>query len=228
MLSPMRKFSERLQKALDDAQKKPAWLAQQVGVSRAAVSGWLKSDICKLTSENLTAASRALQVRPAWLQLGEMPMRNDDALGFEPTELVYAGVTPVNSKLPIVGTAQMGENGYYEQLSSSSKYGDGYIVHFTGDPDAYCLKVRGDSMSPAIRDGWYVVVEPNGQPHSGEPALIQLKDGRKMVKEYLFQRQSTIEVMSVNGETRLSLDVEDIESIFPIAAILPPSKRREY
>lgn len=228
MLSPMKKFSERLRKAIDDTGKNQSWLAKTAGVTRASVTTWLKSDDCNLTSENLAAVARALQVRQEWLQYGEMPMRRGTVLGFEPPELVYAGVTPVNSKLPIVGTAQMGENGYYEQLSSSSSYGDGYLIHFTGDPDAYCLKVKGDSMSPAIRDGWFVVVEPNGQPHNGEPALVQLKDGRKMVKEFLFKKADSIELMSVNGERRLSLDLSEVESVFPISAILPPSRKREY
>ncbi|WP_421446484.1 S24 family peptidase, partial [Agrobacterium tumefaciens] len=87
--------------------------------------------------------------------------------------------------------------------------------------------VRGDSMKPAIRNGWYVLVEPNGTPTPGEYVLIQLNDGRKMTKELLFkQRNGDIEVMSVNGDVRLSLHSTQIEQIHPVAAVITPSQIR--
>lgn len=228
MLLSMKNFGERLQEALDDNKKNASWLANRIGVSRASVSGWLKSPVCKLISENLLSAARALQVRQEWLQNGELPKRVGDDEQLLDHNLEFAGELPVSTKLPIVGTAQLGENGFYEQISSANGFGDGFIAHSTKDPDAYCLRVKGDSMAPAIRNGWYVVVEPGGQINNGEFVLIQLKDGRKMVKEMLFQRGDSIDLMSVNGEKRLSFGMDAVARLSPIAAILPPSKRLEF
>jgi len=127
-------------------------------------------------------------------------------------------------RVPIVGTARMGDEGFYEEISFAPGAGDGHIDMATTDPNAYGLRVRGDSMSPAIRDGWYVLVEPNGRPNVGEYVLLKLKDGQRMVKELLFQRTQSIEIMSVNGEQRRTIYRDELEAIQPVAAVVSPSK----
>ncbi len=96
----------------------------------------------------------------------------------------------------------------------------------TDDPNAYALRVRGQSMFPAIRDGWYVLVKPNGTPQEGEYVLLKLADGRKMVKELLFRRTGSIEVMSVNGGERLTFELSELEGIQAIGAVVSPSQWR--
>ncbi|MNR45842.1 hypothetical protein D3C85_1647360 [compost metagenome] len=84
-------------------------------------------------------------------------------------------------------------------------------------------------MKPAIRNGWYVVVEPNAAIEPGEYVALQLADGRKMVKELLVRRRGgDIEVLSVNGEIRMSLHAGQVEKIHAIGAIVPPSKHRTH
>ncbi|MBN3270148.1 Cro/Cl family transcriptional regulator [Bordetella bronchiseptica] len=128
------------------------------------------------------------------------------------------------SRVPVIGCAQLGENGWYEEVEAGA---DGYVETHSSDPDAYALRVRGDSMFPAIRDGWYVVVEPNGAPASGEYVAIVLRDGRKMVKEYLFRSADGLAVQSVNGGTRLTLGNNETQAVHPIGAVLMPSKHRD-
>lgn len=124
----------------------------------------------------------------------------------------------------MVGTAKLGDNGFYDEISPAVGGGDGGVEIATNDDNAYGLRVRGQSMFPAIRDGWYVIVEPNNTPAVGEYVLLKLKDGKKMVKELLNRRASSVEVMSVNGGERLSFDVADLEGIQAIGAVVPPSK----
>lgn len=141
----------------------------------------------------------------------------------------YVGRASPGRLIPVVGMAQLGENGFYEELAYPEGHGDGYILHASTDPDAYVLRVRGDSMKPAIRNGWYVVVEPNGDIEPGEYVALQLADGRKMVKELLVRRRGgDIEVLSVNGEVRMSLHAGQVEKIHAIGAIVPPSKVRMH
>lgn len=155
------------------------------------------------------------------------PLLIGDEHGAHEAQPTYVGRYSADRAIGVVGIAQLGENGYYEQLDYPVGHGDGYVMHGSKDPDAYVLQVRGDSMKPAIRNGWYVLVEPNGTPTPGEYVLIQLNDGRKMTKELLFkQRNGDIEVMSVNGDVRLSLHSTQIEQIHPVAAVIPPSQIR--
>lgn len=141
----------------------------------------------------------------------------------------YAGAAKQSRRIPVVGTAKMGGDGFFEEFSELPGAGDGHIEIATEDPNAYCLRVRGQSMFPAIRDGWYVLIEPNATPYEGEYVLIRLRDGRKMVKEFLFRRQETIEVMSVNGGERLSFTWQDLaedRGMQAVGAVVSPSKWR--
>ena len=54
--------------------------------------------------------------------------------------------------------------------------------------------------------------------------LLKLRDGKKMVKELLFRRPGSIQVMSVNGEERFTVDLEDLEDMQPVGAVVSPSK----
>jgi phage repressor protein C with HTH and peptisase S24 domain len=125
-----------------------------------------------------------------------------------------------------VGTARLAEggDGFYDEISSMPGAGDGHIDIATGDPNAYGLRVRGNSMTPAIRDGWYVLVEPNASPAVGEYVLLKLRNGRKMVKELLYQRAESIEVLSVNGDLRTTIYRDELDSVQAVSAVVPPSK----
>ncbi len=53
--------------------------------------------------------------------------------------------------------------------------GDGYVPSLTAGPNAYAVKGTGDSMYPAIRNGWYVVCDPDAVPTPTEFVEVQLK-----------------------------------------------------
>lgn len=137
----------------------------------------------------------------------------------------YAGIpSQPKRKIPVVGTAKMGHDGFYEEISSIAGAGDGQIDFHSNDKHSYGLKVRGNSMAPAIRDGWYVIVEPSGTPSEGEYVLVKLTNGAKMVKEFLYRRPDTIELMSVNGGERMTVELGELDDMQAISAVVPPSK----
>lgn len=192
-------------------------------------SGVKQSDISKIERGDterpagLLALARAYDVDPNWLDTGDGPAPWVKAHTREP-QPEYAGTRGGVRRVPVVGTARMGDDGFYEEISSMPGAGDGHIEIATSDENAYCLRVRGNSMAPAIRDGWYVLVEPNGTPAVGEYVVLKLFDGRKMVKELLFQRANSVEIMSVNGEERRTLYPDELEAMQAVAAVVSPSK----
>ncbi len=121
----------------------------------------------------------------------------------------------------VVGTARMGDQGYYLDLEG----GNGH-VEFEAEPGSIAIQVRGESMHPAIRDGWYVVIEPEGRPSPGEYVLLIFMDGRKMVKELLMERPDSYVVMSVNSGERITAMKNELEGIQAITAVVPPSKHK--
>lgn len=121
----------------------------------------------------------------------------------------------------IMGTAQMGDNGYWYEFED----GDGAIDVISTDPDAYALRVRGDSMAPAIRNNWVVWCEPNSDLVSGEYVMVKTNDGRSMVKELLYANCSEISLMSLNADFgRLTLPINDVLQAHYVGGIVPPSK----
>ena len=123
----------------------------------------------------------------------------------------------------VVGTARCGDHGYYMDLEG----GDGYI-EFDAGPGAIAIRIKGHSMHPAIREGWYVIIEPNKPPDLGEYVLVKFKDDRKMVKELLQIKSDSYLLLSINGNERLTADFADLEGIQAITAIVPPSKHKEW
>lgn len=202
-------------------------LADAVSVSWQTVQQWENGKTAP-QRKRLGAVATALGTTAEYLLLGDLHHGVGGARdnGRPRSEVEYVGkYDRERRRMPVVGIAQLGENGYYELLDYPKGHGDGYIMHTSSDPDAYVLQVRGDSMTPAIRNGWYVVVEPNGTLAAGEYVAIQLQDGRKMVKELLVQhRLGDLDVMSVNGNVRISLRASDIESVQSVGAVIPPSR----
>lgn len=55
--------------------------------------------------------------------------------------------------IPVVGSAQLGDNGHFCDLEYPVGHGDGSIDWPTKDPNAYALRCNGESMKPRIRHG---------------------------------------------------------------------------
>lgn len=125
--------------------------------------------------------------------------------------------------IPIVGTAQMGAEGYWYALDE----GEGVVDVPSKDPGAYALRLRGDSMAPAIRSGWIAVCEPNGRLVPGEYVMIRLVDGECMLKELLYANDEEVSVMSLNpAYSRRTIPMEQIEQMHYVGHIVAPSKVR--
>lgn len=121
----------------------------------------------------------------------------------------------------ILGIAQLGPDGYWDALAIA----DGWLDVPTTDPDAYSLRVKGESMAPAIRSGWVVWCEPNHQLIPGEYVMVRCSDGQSMVKELLYENAEEVSLMAVNdGYGRLTIARSDIEQIHYVGGIVPPSK----
>lgn len=151
-----------------------------------------------------------------WLDGSEL----SDLATVDPDHLEDAGVPKTIRRVPIVGTAKLGDDGFYEELSYPAGHGDGWVESYSRDQNAYALRVKGDSMHPAIRHGQIVVVSPSAACLPGCFVMLALRDGRKMVKELVMERAGEITVESVNGGSRLTIDRADIEKMHAVSSIV--------
>ncbi len=124
--------------------------------------------------------------------------------------------------IPIVGTAQMGAEGYWYALEEA----DGTVDAYSRDASAYALRLKGDSMEPAIHSGWVAVIEPDRDYFPGEYVMVRTTEGESMLKRLLYCNEAEVSLLSVNGHAIRNIPTEQIEHIHSVGAIVPPSRAR--
>lgn len=127
---------------------------------------------------------------------------------------------PPEARVPVVGTAQLGDNGYFCELEYAVGFGDGWIQWISTDPNVYAVRCRGESMKPRIRHGEFVIVEPGKPVNPGDEVLVKVTDGRVMVKTFAFERDGLMHFDSINEtHPRISLPNADVTSMHYVAGI---------
>lgn len=157
--------------------------------------------------------------KPQWI----IASSKEEVIQKQSADLIRDKVANYKNYPRVVGTARCGDDGYYMDLEG----GDGYI-EFDASPGSIAIRIKGHSMHPAIREGWFVIVEPNKQPDIGEYVLAKFKNGKKMVKELLQIKVDSYLLLSVNGDDRITANFEELDGIEAIVAIVPPSKHKEW
>lgn len=127
--------------------------------------------------------------------------------------------------VPVVGTAQLGSNGFFEALDFPTGHGDGALSIYSDDPNAYGLRVVGDSMHPRIKNGEFVLVEPNKPFYAGDEVMVKTVDGRAMIKEFIYLRDGMYRLDSVNADhSPLHLHETEVDKIHLVGGILRSSR----
>lgn len=191
-------------------------VADDFGITAVSVSDW-ESDKTRPSGTRFARLARRLGVTV------------DQLLSPDPIDSQASFHVPAAaSRIPVVGTAQLGADGFWAELGHPVGSGDGYLDVPSNDVNAYAVRVVGDSMYPRIKSGEFVVCEPNHAYGPGDEVLVVTADGRSMVKEFLYQRDGQVVLHSVNdGHGRLTLAVESVEKIHFVAAIVKSSRWRE-
>lgn len=211
-------LGSRIKEAREHRGLKQGELADAVGWSQQALSTLENRDSKK--SEYSSKIAKALDVDLNWLMTGDGSMLQQQPKNNKPQKNLIKYV-------PVKGSAQMGDNGYWLELDYMGNGGDGYLEVNNASDAAYVIRAVGDSMFPAIRSGWYIVFDPSREACSGEYVHIVLKDGRNMVKEYVSCQHGIVNLISVNGMERMSFNCEDVDVLNPFVEIQPPSRLRD-
>ncbi|WDG75497.1 XRE family transcriptional regulator [Pseudomonas chlororaphis] len=138
-------------------------------------------------------------------------------------------VTPLGATkkgvVPVVGTAKLGMDGFFEPLDFPVGHGDGYLHIYSDDPNAYGLRVIGDSMHPRIKNGEYVLIEPNKSFLAGDEVMVQTYDGRSMIKEFIYLRDGIYRFDSVNKDHGpIHLTQVEVSKVHLVGGILKSSR----
>ncbi|MFW1746167.1 MULTISPECIES: S24 family peptidase [Acinetobacter] len=230
-------------------------LARAVGVKPPSVSDWLSGKSKTMEGENLLKAADFLKVNPTWLATGSgSPNENlnpilsnpesqfkilnieafkkqynipdsEDAVLF--SQKIEKPLPTRKRWVPVKAYSKMGMDGFFTDMGYEGNGGDGYIPTRSAGDKSYGIKGTGDSMYPAIRNGWYVVCDPDAELTPTEFVQVCLKDGRCTIKELIGINNNVLNLLAVNGGERITFDMDDVESITAITDIIPPSQHKQ-
>lgn len=102
-------------------------------------------------------------------------------------------------QVPIRGYTQLGPDALWEEIDYPVGHGDGYIYWPSRDQEVYALKCQGESMTPRIRHGEYVIIEPNHNIQNGDEVLVVTQDDKVMVKIFAYERDGLVQLQSINA-----------------------------
>jgi len=114
-------------------------------------------------------------------------------------QLIDDTARPTAQGIPLIGFAQAGVGGYFDDAGFPVGKGwDEVAFPAIADENAYALRIYGDSMEPAYRDGAVIVVSPAATIRKGDRIVLKTKDGEVMVKELKRRTSKSVELRSIN------------------------------
>jgi phage repressor protein C with HTH and peptisase S24 domain len=115
--------------------------------------------------------------------------------------LITDGAKPPISTVPLIGLAQAGAGGYFDDAGFPVGKGwEEVAVPQVTDEHAYALEVSGDSMKPAYRAGDIIIVSPGTPVRKGDRVVVKTNDGEVLIKELQRKTAKSIELKSLNAQ----------------------------
>jgi phage repressor protein C with HTH and peptisase S24 domain len=115
-----------------------------------------------------------------------------------------AGTKPVSRAVPLIGFAQAGANGFFDDAGFPAGAGwDEIPFPELADEHAYALEIAGESMQPVYRDGDRIVVSPAASIRRGDRVVVKTHGGEVMAKLLARSTAQRIELKSFNPEFEL-------------------------
>ena len=111
-----------------------------------------------------------------------------------------AGGGPAGRAVPLLGFAEAGAGGYFDD--GGFPVGEGWDeIAFpqVSDEHAYALEISGASMEPAYRNGDIIIVSPGAPIRRGDRVVVRTRSGEVMAKELKRRTAKSIELRSLNA-----------------------------
>ncbi len=117
-------------------------------------------------------------------------------------DLVGGGGRTRRRGAPLLGFAQAGADGYFDDAGFPAGEGWEEIELPAGGPDdVYALEISGDSMRPVYRDGDRIIVQPaTDEPRRGDRVVVKTTNGEVMAKEVARITATRLELASLNPD----------------------------
>src|SRR5437764_7678229 len=181
-------FKDRLKAKRKDAGLTQAQIADYFKISSVSVSEWERG-LSRPDQSKLEGLARLLKTTVNFLVTGAdvgQPKKNtageqlnnlNAAVANTSEEQYNAGrqfELPRGKFVAVVGIGRAGPEGSLSITDYAPGDGDSFIYTYSQDPDAYGIRVQGDSMRPRIKSGEYIVAEPGMEAQPGDDVVVKL------------------------------------------------------
>ncbi|WP_420889291.1 S24 family peptidase [Cupriavidus gilardii] len=205
-------LGSRLQDLIDSGQVDPAQLAAECGVTRQAISGWIRTG--KIAKDHLPVLAR-LSGKPLEWWLGAHIPTISGVSGITLPAITIRPITTYNSldELPPESTvlvtrvdvglsAGPGRHNWHVEEREPLPFQSDWIKHLSASPkNLVAVKVVGDSMEPRLFDGDTVLVDTADKRIPAQGGVFALIYAAEMLVKRLFQLpDGSIRVVSDNKE----------------------------
>lgn len=150
-------FADRLKEALYDKGMTQTELSNATGISKSSISRWIKGD-WEAKQDAVYAMAKALDVSEAWLM--GYDVKPDRVENPKPTPYRIPVLGRVAAGIPIDAIQEVLD---FEELPKHME-NDGY--------EYFALQINGDSMTPLIMQGDYVIVRRLSTAKHGDIAIV--------------------------------------------------------
>jgi phage repressor protein C with HTH and peptisase S24 domain len=108
------------------------------------------------------------------------------------------GPSAVRNTLPLIGLAQAGQSGYFDETGFPSGAGWEEIrFPAINDGHAYALEVSGNALAPVYQEGTFLLVSPAASIRRGDRVVVKTTDHVVTVNELRRRTAKTIELRSI-------------------------------
>ncbi|MGH6928262.1 MAG: S24 family peptidase, partial [Dongiaceae bacterium] len=78
------------------------------------------------------------------------------------------------------------------------------------DPDAFALKITGNTLAPVYRAGDVVVVSPDAEIRRGDRVIVKTRNGEILAKELIRQSAQKVELKAIGSGPSRTLAKNDV------------------
>jgi phage repressor protein C with HTH and peptisase S24 domain len=115
--------------------------------------------------------------------------------------LISDAVRPPAEAVPLIGFAEAGGDGYFDDGGFPTDKGwDEIPFPAIEDEHIYALEISGDTLLPAYRDGTIIIVSPAMPVRRGDRVVVRTRLGEVVAKELKRKTAKTVELKSLNPE----------------------------
>ena len=209
-------IGDRIREARESKELDQATLAQKANIVTRTLQRWEKGEQIP-DGISITKIAKATGAHPHWLLTGDGEMYSASA---KPDNVFRLPQTFRRKSalvdLPIVSAVPAGKLA----TNFHPDYVDDYVaVDDVKDPQAFALKVKGNSMAPRIEDGDTVVISPAQEPHNGDICVVRV-NGEDTLKKVKFEG-NYIHLVPLNPDFEpVTVKKRDVDFVWKVVKLI--------